>query len=82
LSRMVLSRAEPERAKKMAVSAVGQLHLFRCVPAVIDALDDRDRDVAKAALNTLRVLTDQDFGAESRLWSQWWATRGAARFLR
>jgi hypothetical protein len=82
LSRMVQSRAEPERAKRMAVSAVGQLNLFRCVPAVIDALDDRDTNVATAALHTLKVLTDQDFGTQSRLWSQWWSTKGAARFLR
>lgn len=55
-----------------AVDALGQYADDRCVQALVAALNDSDLAVNRAAQNSLRTLTGQDFGLSQRQWLDWY----------
>lgn len=54
-----------------AATALGQYAENRVVEALISAMEDSSLAVNRAALNSLRVLTGQDFGFDMRAWIDW-----------
>jgi hypothetical protein len=68
-----------------AATALGELKAVDAVPALIEALEDRDDLVRTAADESLRAITEQDFGYSAALpanerrriqgqWKKWWKT--------
>ncbi len=55
-----------------AVDALGQYADDRSMQALVAALNDSDLSVNRAAQNSLRTLTGQDFGLSQRQWLDWY----------
>lgn len=66
-----------------AVKALGEMRELSAVPALMEALEDRDMRVRNKAAWALRETTGKDFGISAERWRRWWAenrpedTRGA-----
>lgn len=64
--------AEPEAAVRAeAATALGQYAEARVLQALMAGLDDTELAVNRAALNSLRILTGQDFGLSRAAWVDW-----------
>jgi len=66
----IRSEAEPE-VRTEAACALGQYPENRVLRALIEALDDSDLAVNRAAQRSLRTLTGQDLGLDRVSWQQW-----------
>jgi hypothetical protein len=67
-----VTNAELRRATILAVGAKAEKTLF---PALLPLLEDKEKSVAEAALQSLRQLSGQDFGTDARKWWQWWESQ-------
>ena len=74
--------------RKMAIRNLKKLRSVRSVPLIIQAMRDEDPYVRKAAMATLRGITDQNFRFEPEAsaskreskvkeWERWWAANRA-----
>ena len=59
------------KVRQACAVALGQYAEGRVVDRLIDALNDTELSVNRAALRSLRVLTGQDFGLDARSWLTW-----------
>lgn len=65
-------RREPDTdARANAARALGQYAQPRVVQSLIGALNDSRLAVNDGALESLRVLTGQDFGVDAKAWLRW-----------
>lgn len=72
LTKALEVKAEPEGVIRTASAiALGQYAQGKSLDALIGALDDRDLSVNRAAQDSLRTLTGQDFGLDVRRWVAW-----------
>lgn len=72
LLRALKKSLEPERDVRIeAATALGQYPLTTVLDGLIGALDDPQLAVNRAALNSLRTLTGQDFGLSRAEWARW-----------
>lgn len=72
LLQRLFERSEPEAQVRASVaSALGQYADARVLEALFAALGDRDLTVNRAAQESLRTLTGQDFGINMRAWVSW-----------
>lgn len=62
---------ESSEVRAEAALALGQYPANRVVQELIAALADRSLAVNHASLESLRILTGQDFGYDRRAWSAW-----------
>jgi len=62
-----------------AARAAGQIHHAPFVPALIELLDGRSRELGELALAGLREITHQDLGTGPRRWRAWWKLNGPRR---
>jgi hypothetical protein len=69
------ANGSPERALG-AVVAITELRDRLAVPALIDLVDAKDRELADAARQALIEITKQDFGKRRRRWRNWLAAHG------
>ena len=70
--RLVGRPSEPEAAVRVeAVVALGQYEDPYVVEVLIDALDDSSLVVNRAAIQSLKTLTGQDFGYDAAQWTRW-----------
>lgn len=75
LDRLSPEREESTQVRAAAARALGQYAQPRVVERLIGSLGDRSLTVNKNALDSLRILTGQDFGYDGREWLRW--TRAA-----
>jgi len=74
-------REESAEVRTQAATALGQYPANRVAQELIAALADRSLAVNHASLNSLRILTGQDFGYDRRAWGTWAAANpGEAMF--
>lgn len=72
LVRLLDFRNEPAaEVREAAAIALGQYADLSVVVALLDAMDDRDLAVNRAARRSLSILTGQDFAFDTRQWTQW-----------
>ncbi len=71
-----LSRDAHPWVRLKAARALSQLAARGAVPALVEALDDRDRSVQYNAHIALRELTGQSIGRDRTEWEAWLAKRG------
>jgi hypothetical protein len=79
LERMVAYPDEPESRRLVAIGVVGELRVYRCIPALIAALSDASRLIVETSAHTLSTLTRQEYGTDARKWGEWWETKGRKR---
>jgi HEAT repeat protein len=79
LERMVAYPDEPANRRLVAIGVVGELRVYRCIPALIAALTDSSRLIVETAAHTLATMTRQEFGTDARKWGDWWETKGRKR---
>jgi len=74
---VLLSAPEP-KSRRVAARALGEIGDRRAVAALIEALKDRDHQIAASAHGALRAITGQDFGVHFADWEVWWSAEGPA----
>jgi len=70
----LLADAHPY-VRRRAAFALGELHDMRATDALIKALHDEDSFVDRLASEALEKITGQQFGNDSKKWSEWWALK-------
>ena len=60
--------------RQRAARILGSLKDPAAVEALIEALEDRDREVRSAAAGALREITGQDLGSDPAAWRRWQRT--------
>lgn len=71
LERLDSREEENRKVRRNAAIALGQYAQRRVISGLIGALNDRDLSVNRASRRSLRILTGQDFGLDSRAWLTW-----------
>jgi ankyrin repeat protein len=61
--------------RRRAAFALGELHDPRAIDSLIRALQDDDVFVQKLASEALEKITGQQFGSDSKKWTDWWALK-------
>ena len=79
LERMVIYAEEPVHRRLIALSTIGELKLYRSIPALIEVVSDPDDTIAGSAVRTLVAMTRQEFGKDRRKWNDWWEHKGKKR---
>jgi len=59
------------KVRQYSAVALGQYAERRVIDRLIDAMNDRELSVNRAAHRSLKILTGQDFGFEARTWLAW-----------
>ncbi|MHC4663376.1 MAG: HEAT repeat domain-containing protein [Planctomycetota bacterium] len=75
LKRALSSGITTERRKWAAIS-IGRLDDWSTVPALIEALSDREETVREAAHRSLIRLTRKNFSPNPAMWESWWLNEG------
>lgn len=68
-----------EEQKVAAARAASVVHHAPLVPALLELLDSRNRDLAELALAALVATTRLDLGMSVRRWRSWWKDHGTQR---
>ncbi len=79
LERMVGYPGEPVQRRLVALSTIGELRLYRSIPALIEVLSDPTDAVVEGAVRALVAMTRQELGKDARKWRDWWETKGKKR---
>jgi hypothetical protein len=79
LERMVGYAGEPLQRRLIALSTIGELKLYKSIPALIEVLSDPVDAIADAAVRALVAMTRQEFGRDPKRWTDWWETKGKKR---
>jgi len=79
LERMIGYADEPLQRRLVALSTIGELRLYRSIPALIRALSDPADAVAEASVRALVAMTRQEFGRDRAKWNEWWESKGKKR---
>jgi len=59
------------KVRQYSAVALGQYAERRVIDRLIDAMNDRELSVNRAAHRSLKILTGQDFGFDARAWLTW-----------
>jgi hypothetical protein len=81
LERAVSGSEEPLQRRLTALATIGELKLYRSIPALIESLGDRNEGFVDAAARTLTTMTRQELGREKRKWHDWWESKGKKRLI-
>jgi len=71
IRRLDINNEPAAEVREAATIALGQYAETRVVLALLEALDDRDLAVNRAARQSLNILTGQDFKFDTRAWRRW-----------
>lgn len=64
-----------DKSPDVRIAAARRLHLFkdpRIFEPLISSLDDENKIFRKSVLNTLILVTKQDFDVDRKAWLEWW----------
>ncbi|MFP4175916.1 MAG: HEAT repeat domain-containing protein, partial [Candidatus Brocadiia bacterium] len=67
-------------SKTLLIEATGKGLFVDAIPILIDALDNDDPKLRKAALKSLESISGQSYGPDHQKWTRWWeANRNRSR---
>jgi hypothetical protein len=66
------SAEEPVQRRLLAIEALSEIRVPSVVPLLIGVLRDRSDTIAEAARTALMLVTRQDLGRSSEVWTAWW----------
>jgi hypothetical protein len=70
-----VDEAIPRRV--LAIETMGEIRAGELAPPLVAVLGDPSEEVANAARRALLLITRQDFGRDSKRWSDWWANNAS-----
>ncbi|HTJ80346.1 MAG TPA: hypothetical protein VL400_01450, partial [Polyangiaceae bacterium] len=72
LDHTMKSAEEPVQRRLLAIEALSEIRVPSVVPLLIGVLRDRSDTIAEAARTALMLVTRQDLGRSSEVWTAWW----------
>jgi hypothetical protein len=76
LERTVTYADEPLMRRLTALSTIGELKLYKSIPALIEVLADKNASIVDGSVRALLAMTRQEFGKDAKKWRDWWETKG------
>jgi HEAT repeat protein len=76
LERTVTYADEPLMRRLTALSTIGELKLYKSIPALIEVLADKNASIVEGSVRALVAMTRQEFGKDAKKWRDWWETKG------
>ena len=68
------------KVRESAARLLGAHRNMAAIPLLILAVNDPEARVQSAAVDSLRLLTGQEFGTDASKWDQWWEVDGRVKF--
>lgn len=72
LQEIAINRNASLARRLMSIGALGEFREKITVPTLIELLEDEKEEIVKKGVNSLIVITKQNFGTNRKKWIKWW----------